>query len=218
MIALILARGGSKGVPRKNIKDLNGKPLLYYPIEAAKKCNNISDIYVSTDDDEIASVANQYGAKVVYRPKNLSDDNSLDIDAFIHFCLDINHYEPIVHLRATTPILDPNVIDKAIISFDVDNYTSLRSAHESSESIFKFYLKGEDYWEPISKEISQKPRQESPKIYVPNGYVDIVNPKVFMDKNDFYGDKIYPFITDFTPEIDTIEDFNYIEYLIKKNA
>jgi CMP-N-acetylneuraminic acid synthetase len=217
MIALILARGGSKGVPRKNIKDLNGKPLLSYPIEVAKNSKLISDVFVSTDDEEIASVAILYGAKVIYRPTELAGDGSLDIDSFKHFCLSINHYEPIVHLRATTPVTNYNIIDDAINCFDLNKYTSLRSAHEFPESIFKFYLKGEEYWKPIDKELAEKPRQEVPKTYVPNGYVDIVNPKVFMNGNDFYGDKIYPFITKFTSEIDTIDDFNYIEYLIKKN-
>ena len=80
MNALILARGGSKGVPRKNIKDLCGKPLIYYPIEVAKKSKQISEIYVSTDDEEIANIATYYGAQVIIRPPELANDNSLDVD------------------------------------------------------------------------------------------------------------------------------------------
>lgn len=220
MIALILARGGSKGVPRKNLKELCGKPLLWYPINAAIKTKLISDIFVSTDDNEIADIAKSYGAKVIERPPELSKDASLDIDAFSHFCYETNYNEPIVHLRATTPILDPKTIDEAVLKYkeNKDRFTSLRSAHETSESALKFYLKGNDYWEPLMNSLTEKPRQKCPKTYAPNGYVDIVNPKVFMDGNDFYGDKIYPFITKFTPEIDTMEDFEYIKFLMNKDV
>jgi CMP-N-acetylneuraminic acid synthetase len=219
MIALILARGGSKGVPRKNIKDLNGKPLLSYPIEAAKKTKFISDVYVSTDDEEIASIAIRCGAKVIYRPIELGGDDSLDVDAFRHFCAEKQIDEPIIHLRATTPIIDPKVLDEAITQWtdNQHNYTSLRSAHESSESVFKFYMLGYKCWEPISNAMVDKPRQECRTTYVPNGYIDIVKPSQFITGN-FYGDKIYPFITNVTPEIDTLEDFEYIEYLMKKNV
>lgn len=220
MISLILARGGSKGIPRKNIKELNEKPLLFYPIEAAVKTKWISKVFVSTDDEEIAELAIKKGAIVIMRPSDISGDNSTDIEAFKHFCLETKHLkEPIVHLRATTPILDHSVIDEAILIYkeNIDNFTSLRSAHETSESAFKFYIKGEKYWEPIDKILSSKPRQMCTKTYTPNGYVDIVNPKVFLNSESLYGDKIYPFITKYSPEIDTLDDFHYIEYLISKN-
>tara|TARA_B110000211_G_C14050101_1_gene540805 strand:+ start:593 stop:1261 length:669 start_codon:yes stop_codon:yes gene_type:complete len=219
MNALILARGGSKGVPRKNIKDLCGKPLIYYPIEVAKKSKQISEIYVSTDDEEIANIATYYGAQVIIRPPELANDNSLDVDSFIHFCNIISTNDPIVHLRVTTPLISEHKVDEAIIKFkkNIENFSSLRSAHETPESAFKQYIKGEKYWLPISESLSTKPRQECPITYTPNGYIDIVKPTIFKETKTFYGDKIYPFITKFTPEIDTLDDFNYIEYLIRKN-
>lgn len=219
MKSLILARGGSKGVPRKNIKDLYGKPLIWYPIEAAKNTKWISNVFVSTDDEEIADIASSCGAQVIMRPDELAGDSALDVDAFRHFCKKEYINEPLVHLRATTPMIDPKVLDEAIIQFkeNKDNYTSLRSAHESSESAFKFYILGDKYWNPISSIMADKPRQECPSTYIPNGYIDIVKPSQFM-KNDFYGDKIYPFITKVTQEIDTLDDFEYIEYLMKKNV
>lgn len=221
MIALILARGGSKGVPKKNVKELNGIPLIFYPIDAANKSNLISSVFVSTDDEEISEISKKYGATVIDRPPNISGDKSLDIDAFIHFCSKLSHTEPIVHLRATTPILDPKVIDEAINQFETNkNYiTSLRSGHKTSESAFKYFVKGEKYWEPIIKGTSvDGPRQGYPETYIPNGYVDIVRPDVFMNEKSLHGDKIFPFITDFAPEIDTIDDFYYIEYLMNKNV
>jgi GTP:adenosylcobinamide-phosphate guanylyltransferase len=142
MICLILARGGSKGVPKKNIKILNGKPLIYYVIYEAKKSKKITKIYVSTDDDEIADIVKEYGVEVIKRPKQLSEDHSLDVDSFRHFCELKNQKDPIVHLRATTPLINHKVIDVAITTYNnTENITSLRSAHETPESVYKFYIK-----------------------------------------------------------------------------
>jgi CMP-N-acetylneuraminic acid synthetase len=222
MIALILARGGSKGIPKKNIKKLLGKPLIEYVISSAKKSKKITDIDVSSDDEEIIEISKKLGCKIIIRPSELSTDTSLDIDSFRHFCKELNYTEPLIHLRATTPLIKPSVIDDAIDVFlkNKSCITSLRSAHETSESVYKFYKQDGMYWRPIVEGIDTNlPRQSYPKTYSPNGYIDIVNPEVFMNSDNFYGDKIYSFITDKTYEIDTIEDFNYIEFILnKKNA
>jgi len=216
MVALILARGGSKGVIRKNLKLLNGEPLLAYPIKAAMRSKRITKVYVSTEDPEIAEVAEGLGATIINRPKDLAKDDSLDIESFIHFSISSQHTEPIVHLRATTPILDEAIIDEAINVFEtnINDYTSLRSAHKLSESVYKFYTMGDKYWEPIDKDLTDQPRQSCPDVYSPNGYVDIVKPEIFLSGKTFYGDKIYPYITDHTPEVDTLNDFMYIEHLM----
>lgn len=222
MIALILARGGSKGIPKKNIKQLMGKPLIEYVITSAKESKKITDIYVSSDDEEIIEVSKNLGCKIIIRPYELSTDTSLDIDSFRHFCKELNHTEPIIHLRATTPLVNPLVIDNAIEVFlkNRNKITSLRSAHETSESVYKYYKQDGFYWYPIVDGMDTNlPRQSYPKTYSPNGYVDIVTPDVFMNSDNFYGDKIYSFVTNKTYEIDTIDDFNYIEYILtKKNV
>ena len=222
MVSLILARGGSKGVKKKNIKKLLGKPLIEYVITSAKQSKKITDIYVSSDDEEIIEISKKLGCKIIVRPSELSNDSSLDIDSFRHFCEELNYTEPIIHLRATTPLISPLVIDDAIEVYvkNKNILTSLRSAHETSESVYKFYKQDGLYWYPIVDGMDTNlPRQNYPKTYSPNGYIDIVNPQVFMNSDSFYGDKIYSFITDKTYEIDTIDDFNYIEYILtKKNA
>jgi len=222
MVSLILARGGSKGVKKKNIKNLLGKPLIEYVITSAKQSKKITDIYVSSDDEEIIEISKKLGCKIIVRPSELSNDLSLDIDSFRHFCEELNYTEPIIHLRATTPLISPLVIDDAIEVYlkNKNILTSLRSAHETSESVYKFYKQDGLYWYPIVDGMdTNSPRQSYPKTYSPNGYIDIVNPQVFMNSDSFYGDKIYSFITDKTYEIDTIDDFNYIEYILtKKNA
>jgi|LakMenEpi03Aug12_release.lakeMendotaPanAssembly.Ray.scaffolds.fasta_scaffold404097_2 CMP-N,N'-diacetyllegionaminic acid synthase len=220
MICLILARGGSKGVPKKNIKPLNGKPLIHYVIEAAKRSELIKDIYVSTDCEEIWGTIKHMGVKLVKRPKKFATDESTDIESFIHFCETCKVTQPIVHLRATTPIINPKVIDSAINFFNlnVEKYSSLRSVHELSETIYKFYHKEKDLLNPIFNNHSPNGcRQGYPKTFVPNGYVDIVKPEIFIPNNEMYGNTIYGFETEMTYEIDTIDNFNYIEYLLQKN-
>lgn len=220
MKAIILARGGSKGVPGKNIKLLNGNPLIFYPIEAAKRTRNINEVYVSTDCEKIANIASGYDAKVIERPTEISLDNSLDVEAFRHAVIKLNDYSDIVHLRATTPMIQSQVLDNAIEYF-LDNLdcTSLRSAHEFSESVYKFFKKNDKYWsgffDNLEGEYYNFPRQRFPKSYLPNGYIDIVRPSVFMTKETFHGDKILSFVTEHVIEIDTQKDFNLLEMSIK---
>jgi N-acylneuraminate cytidylyltransferase/CMP-N,N'-diacetyllegionaminic acid synthase len=199
MDALILARGGSKGVPKKNIKLLNNKPLISYVIESAKKSKKIKNIYVSTDCEEIKEVLKKLDVIVIDRPLEISQDNSLDVDSFRHFCNLLNYTSPI-----------------KIFNININTVTSLRSAHQMSESAYKFFIKDDNIWKPLVNGVdTNKPRQSYPKTYIPNGYVDIVNPNIFMNQDSFYGDKIFAFETKSTPEIDTMDDFDYIEYIIK---
>ena len=147
MNSIILARGGSKGVPGKNIRLLNGKPLLSYPIIAAQKTNSINKIYVSTDSEEIANVAKAYDACIIERPSHLAQDKSLDVDAFRHAIEHLQDYSDVVQLRATTPMVDTKILDSAIKFFkNNDECTSLRSAHEFSESVYKFFKQEGKYW------------------------------------------------------------------------
>ena len=219
---IILARGGSKGVPGKNIKKVNGIPLLAYPIIAAKTANHISDIYVSTDDVKIKQVALEYGAKVIDRPKELAQDDTSDIDAMKHAVGYLGDDDDIVHLRATTPMIKGEVLDKAIEYFQDNECTGLRSAHESSETAYKSFKKNDKYWgglfnDELQGEYYNLPRQQLPKTYQPNGYVDIVKPTQFMNNDSFHGDKMIAFITDFAYEVDTPTDFKILEVVYGKN-
>ena len=221
MKAIILARGGSKVVPKKNIKLLNNKPLIAYPILAAQKTKNITNIYVSTDSEEIADVSRLFGALIIERPEELATDKSLDVDAFRHAVKSLNDYSDIVHLRATTPLVLPNIIDEAIEYFyeNSEEATSLRSAHEFSESVYKFLKKEDKYWTGffphLQGEYYNMPRQNFVKSYLPNGYIDVVRPRIFMNKETFHGDKILSFITAHVNEIDTFQDFEILELKVK---
>jgi len=228
MVALILARGGSKRVPGKNIKPLDGTPLIGHVILAAKKSKLITDgVYVSTDDSEIKAVAESFGANVIDRPSELSKDDSTDLEAFKHFIEHTGWTGAIVHLRATTPLINPDKLDEGI-QFFIDNYddcTSMRSAHEAAISAHKLFEKDDKYFIPLFEdrvdrgqlplEYYNLPNQSLPKTYKPNGYIDIVKTDC-IDSGSMHGLKILSFITDFAHDIDTQEDFDYIEYIINK--
>jgi N-acylneuraminate cytidylyltransferase len=229
ILALIPARGGSKGVLKKNIKLLGDYPLIAYTIAAAKLSKNINKIVVTTDSQETADIAIKFGAEVpCLRPSELAGDKSADIDYILHMLnfLQINeNYTPdlIVLLRPTTPLREVEYIDEAVERFiNNDEATSLRSAHPVAESPFKWYSKDGDFFTTISDkytlEDTNKPRQSFAEVYIPNGYVDILRPKYVKENNSLYGEKILGYITPDGYEVDTLEEFGYIEYLISKNS
>ncbi|PYR99017.1 MAG: cytidylyltransferase, partial [Acidobacteria bacterium] len=136
VFALIPARGGSKGVPKKNIKLLGGYPLIAYSIAAAKLCPLVDRIVVSTDSEDIANISKKYGADVPFlRPAELATDSSPDRDFILHALAyferqERNTPEYIVHLRPTTPLRDPALMAEAIECIrNNSEATSLRSAH-----------------------------------------------------------------------------------------
>ncbi len=228
-VALITARSGSKGVPNKNIKELHGKPLIAWSVMACKKSELIEDVFISTDSTEYANIAIHYGAKAPFiRPTEIAKDNSTDIQVFKHaldyFVSNKMKIENIIHIRPTTPLRNPEVINSAIHSFN-SNYqqiSSLRSVHEMPESAYKSfeidefnYLKS--FINPNNKFDSNSPRQNFPKTFTANGYVDIIKSEYISNHDDLHGDKIHAFITPTVQEIDTPDDFEYIEWQVEKN-
>ncbi len=229
IIALIPARGGSKSIPKKNIVNLGGYPLIAYTIAAAKLSKYIDRVIVTTDDEEIASIAKEYGAEVPFlRPKEISQDNSLDIDFFVHaldFLEKKQGYVPdlIIHLRPTTPLRDYKIMDKAIGEIINDKKaTSLRSAHVSEQTGYKLFRMnngfcnffGESDHEII--EYYNMPRQALQKTYNPNGYVDIIIPKTLKETGLLHGKFIKAFITEKIADIDVYSDFDFAKTIVKK--
>ena len=219
MKSIIPARGGSKGVPGKNIKKIKGMPLLAYPIISAQKTKCITEVYVSTDDESIKEVALSYGAKVIDRPSEFAQDYSLDIDVMRHAVEYLDDYGDIVHLRATTPMIESNVLDDAIDYFlQNDDCTGMRSAHEAPETAYKSFKKNGDYWgglfdHQLEGDYYNLPRQSLPKTYNPNGYVDIIRPKHFMNDDNLHGNKMLAYITLFAHDVDTLDDFKTLEVM-----
>ncbi len=224
MIALIPARGGSKGVPRKNIKSLNGMPLISYSINSCKKVKSITDIIVSTDDLEISKVAEAFGSKILKRPSELAGDKTVDREVLKHF-FSVYNCQDVVYIRPTTPIRCSKKIEEAITTYceNKNILTSLRSMHEFSESPYKMFKVNErgfcegfftDY--NGTKDYTNLPRQSFPAAYQPNGYVDIIK-KSTVDGGSSYGNKIFPYITDPVIEIDTQFEFDLLELQIKNH-
>lgn len=144
--AIIPARGGSKGIPQKNIMDIGGFPLIAYSIAAAKLSKKIDRVIVSTDSKEIAEIAKRFGAEVPFmRPKEIATDTSPDIDFIKHALSWFKAKEGrtpkyIVHLRPTTPLRHPADIDRSITKLAAHSRaTSLHSAHELRESPYKLF-------------------------------------------------------------------------------
>jgi CMP-N,N'-diacetyllegionaminic acid synthase len=228
--AIIPARGGSKGVPGKNIRNLQGFPLIAYSITAAKLSKKIQRIIVSTDSEEIASMCRKYGAEVPFlRPPELAMDNSTDKDFMDHAINwfdnnEVNTPDYWVHLRPTTPLRDPGIVDDAIISMiNSDDATSLRSAHPAPESPFKWFVRNKNGYfhsiiDSLNNERINDPRQGFPDVFVPDGYVDVLSTSFIKKSNLLHGDKMIGYISPPCKEVDTLEDFEYLEFEIQKKG
>ena len=227
--AIIPARGGSKGVPRKNIRLVGGHPLIAYSIVVARRCHNIDRVIVSTDSPEIADIARAYGAEAPFlRPPELAQDTSADMD-FIRHALDWfqqhDHAEPamLVHLRPTTPLREGALIDSAIdLIAGRDEATSLRSAHQVAEPPEKMFRVEDGFLTGLfpddpRPDYHNLPRQAFPPAYHPNGYVDVVKTDFVRRTNIVHGPRILGFLTPFSVEVDTEEDFDYLEYRIQRD-
>ena len=228
-IAVIPARGGSKGVPRKNVKILSGHPLLAYSIATSKLSKYIRKTIVTTDCQEIADIAAEYGADVPYlRPKDISGDNATDIEFFQYHLnyLKRNNLEIpdlLVHLRPTTPLRETELVNNAISLFIKDtDATALRSAFFTHLTPYKIFKKDGNYMRPflksdLAKEFYNLPRQAFEDAYIPNGYIDLVKTEIFSDGDILHGDNIYLYETDHVADIDTIEEFHFAEEIVHQN-
>ena len=229
MIAIIPARSGSKGVKNKNIKLLGDKHLIAYSILVAKKIPEVKRVIVSTDSEEYAEISRNYGAEVPFlRPKEFAGDNSTDFDVFSHIIQWFNKKKNsipqlFVHLRPTSPLRDPIVLNKAIKFFkkNINDSSSMRSAHLAPESPFKWFLKDKNsFFQPIkgdfSADILNQPRQSFEDVYVPNGYIDIIKSSTILNENKLHGTKMLVFESPFCAEVDTEDDFKFLEYSLEK--
>lgn len=222
--AIIPARSGSKGVKDKNIKNLHGHSLLEWSIKAAQNAKLIDRIFISTDSEEYARIGKECGVEVPFlRPKNISGDTSSDLEFVLHAISEFKKLNDcpdyIAHIRPTTPIRDPDLIDEAISLFKKNKeFHSLRSVHIMSESSYKTLEINNGILTPLSlfnnnEFDANAPRQSFPDTYQANGYIDILSTSFVLENNQIHGKKILPFITNTAYEVDSMEDFDYLEYL-----
>ena len=224
MIALIPARGGSKGLPGKNIKLLNGKPLIAYTIEAALKSISISAVYVSTDCAEIASVAREYGALAPdLRPDYLATDSALAIDLYQFMIsewekegLTVNHF---MVLQPTSPLRKAEHIEEAIALFNEKKADSVVSYTKEAHPIYWHkYITEELTFEAVFEEKLAN-RQSLKPSYYPNGAIYIFS-KNLIQQNKYFSEKSFAYVMDrkYAVDIDYQDDFDYAAFLLSKQT
>ena len=191
ILAIIPARGGSKGVVGKNIKQAGGKPLIAWIIEAAKKSNHIDRLILSSDDCKIISVAQKYGCEAPFvRPSDLAQDHSSASDVVLHALVEISGYDYVMLLHPTSPLTQATDIDGCIESCINSNATSVISVTEPGKSPYWMFNMGkENRLVPVlGKKYLTMRRQDLPLVYVPTGAVYIAETQWFLKNRSFYSD------------------------------
>lgn len=225
ILAIIPARKGSKSIPDKNIKLINNIPLLAHSIIHAKESKLINRIIVSTDSVEYASIALKYGAEIPFiRPDNISNDDSLDIDVFIHaidFFIKNENYYPdyIVHLRPTHPFRNSSDIDNMLrIIIQSEDVDSVRSVVRAKNSPFKmWFMKDDNTLEPILNnpyECYNMPRQKLPYVYQQNASIDVIRTSSLVNKKSMTGNKILGYEMNYDFDIDNFNEFEYADKIL----
>lgn len=228
VVALIPARAGSKGVPNKNVRLLGGHSLLAWSIAACLKSSKIDRVIVSTDSAEYAALATKLGAEAPFlRPEAISGDRSTDYDFVVHaldwLAAEAGEPDYLVHIRPTTPLRAPQLIDNAVKAFmDAPHATALRSVHEMPESAYKTFemaaggqLKrlGADN---TALDSANNARQQFPSTYQANGYVDVLSTAFIRKAGLMHGDHVIPFVTSSVVEVDTEDDFAHLEFQLTR--
>jgi len=220
ILALITARGGSKGIPNKNIKILGNKPLLAWTIDEAKKSQYIDRLILSSDSENIINIANKYGCEAPFvRPKELAEDTSSSIDVILHAVKTINEeFDYLMLLQPTSPFREVVDIDKVIeqtIDSNVELMISISRVKKHPSYLYKIE---NDKLIPYIDVNKQLRRQDMPETYEHNGAIYFCTIG-YIKKNKTYNNKNavgYEMFGNANLDIDTSEDWEYAEYLIEK--
>jgi N-acylneuraminate cytidylyltransferase len=221
ILTVIPARGGSKGIPKKNIKPLNGKPLIYYSIEVARALFPDEDICISTDSDEIIETVEKTGLKVPFRrPQELASDTATSNEVLLH-ALDFYEkqgrtYDAILLLQPTSPLRTVKQVKDAIALYrdDIDMVVSVKESHAPAV-LCKENESG--YLELLFNNQSTR-RQDMPNYYEYNGAIYVINPQSLKIKglSNFARKVKYVMSEETSVDIDEQKDWDFAEYLIKK--
>lgn len=226
ILAVIPGRKGSKGIINKNIRKINGKPLISYSIEAALNSKYINKIVVSTDSDEILEIANNYNVQSIKRPDYLAQDDSTTVDVIkqtLDSLKEVNNYFPeiLILLQPTSPLRSSDDIDKATKMFlEDDNADSLISVSEFNHNpLWSFKIENNFLSPAFDKDFLNKRRQDLPQLYLPNGAIYIIKTEKLLEKNSFYLEKTKAFLMseEKSLDIDTELDLKLVKCLMKDN-
>jgi CMP-N,N'-diacetyllegionaminic acid synthase len=229
VLAVIPARGGSKGIPNKNIININNKPLINFSIETALKSKFIDDLVVSTDSIKIAKIAEKAGAKVPFlRPKKLATDKAISLPVILHaleFMEKSNNinYDIIIMLQPTTPLretkdidqclstlIDKNV-DSVISVVNVGGYHPLRMKRIVGENLVNYIDQGFE---------DMRPRQELPDVYIRNGAIYVSTRKTILEDKSFSGKNTFPYVmsSEKSINLDTDDDLRLLKSRFNLNV
>jgi CMP-N-acetylneuraminic acid synthetase len=226
VLAIIPARGGSKGLPGKNIKELCGKPVVAWSIEQTLKSKYVDNVFVSTDSEEIAKIAKEFGANVPFlRPAKLAADDSPTSDAILHVLEQLSmkgkSYDYVALLEPTSPLRKSNDIDDAISMIvqntDTDCLVSVGKVHMEHPMIVK-KIDAKGFAAPYISNIAKiHQRQQTDKAYFPYGVIYISKVSEFKKNRTFYTEKTMPYFIERWQnyEIDDELDFMIIEQIMK---
>ncbi len=231
VLAIIPARGGSKGIPGKNIRDFAGFPLIAYSIVAARQSEGVTRVIVSTDSPEISDVAKKFGAEVPFiRPASLAEDTTPDQPVFLHalnWLAENEDYRPdlVVQLRPTSPIRPLDLIDRAVEIMsenpDADSVRGVVPAGQNPHKMWRIAADGKLI--PLLTvagidEPYNAPRQSLPPVYWQTGHIDVIRPEVILKKGSMSGDVILPVLIDpdYMVDIDNLGDWARYEWVVRE--
>lgn len=229
VLAIIPARSGSKSVKHKNIRTIGGKPMIAFSIEHGLQADCINRVIVSTDSEEYAAIAREYGAETPFlRPAEYATDTSLDLEVFAHalnYLKEKEGYVPdiVVQLRPTYPIRDVKDIENMVTYLEEHpEVDAVRCVAPAKEVAYKmWHMDDEGMLSPIMKDIPEcynMPRQQLPKVYYQNACIDVVRASVITEKHSMTGDTIAGYEMDHNFDIDTEEEFLKAERYLKMAA
>jgi len=220
-VAIIPARGGSKGVPRKNIRPLEGRPLIAHSIQDALEAKRVDQVFVSTDNAEIAKISENSGAETIHRPAELANDTASSEAALIHALSELEglgiSLDNIVFLQCTSPIRSGTDIDRALTEFEAKQADSLLSVSPSHRFLWE-ERDGKAY--PINYNYRYRPRrQDMPPQYIENGSIYIFKPWVLKERKNRLGGQIALYIMpeEAALEIDSLTDLKIVETLMQEH-
>ena len=219
-IALIPARGGSKGIYRKNIKIFNSKPLIYWSIKTALESKYIDRVIVSTNDEEIAQISRSFSAEVPFmRPEIFAEDDSPSINTVIHALKNLPDVDNVLLMQPTSPlrrVIDIEGIFKMRSKFNSDSAVSLTETDKHPDLFFKIDTKNRI--KQFSDKLQFLPRQLYPKNFILNGALYLSTSKSILDNNSFISSNTVGYIMprEYSIDIDTQLDWEIAEFLMKK--
>lgn len=222
LLGLILARGGSKGIPRKNIRELCGKPLIAWSIEAALNADFVDKVVVSTDDEEIAEIALMYGAEVPFmRPAKLAQDDTPSMAPVLHVLEKLPKFDRIILLQPTSPLRTSADIDGIVkLSKEYQAPAAVSICESSKHPNWMFYYGKDRTLSPFMDSSIATRRQDLHKVYALNGALYLAETDWIKENHSFLSPETIGYLMpqERSADIDTLLDWEWIEFLIKRSS